>query len=134
MMEEMDVFSAVGEDGFARLVTAFYRRVPTDDLLGPMYPKEDLAGAEQRLRDYLVYRFGGPARYIEERGHPRLRMRHFPFPITQASRDRWMQFMDAALQEAALPAEAEKHVRDFFEGMSTFMINRLEEGQGAQQQ
>lgn len=132
-MEDMEVFAAVGEDGFARLVTAFYRQVPTDDLLGPMYPKDDLAGAEQRLRDYLVYRFGGPTRYIEERGHPRLRMRHFPFPITQASRDRWMQFMDTAFQEAALPAEAEKHIREFFEGMSTFMINRLED-QGAQQQ
>lgn len=133
-MDDMDVFAAVGEDGFARLVTAFYRRVPTDDLLGPMYPKEDMAGAEQRLRDYLVYRFGGPTRYIEERGHPRLRMRHFPFPITQASRDRWMRFMDAAFKEAALPEEAEKHIREFFEGMSTFMINRLEEGQGARQQ
>lgn len=133
-MDDMDVFAAVGEDGFARLVTAFYRQVPTDDLLGPMYPKEDMTGAEQRLRDYLVYRFGGPTRYIEERGHPRLRMRHFPFPITQAARDRWMQFMDAAFKEAALPEAAEKHIREFFEGMSTFMINRLEEGQGAQQQ
>lgn len=131
-MDDMEVFAAVGEEGFARLVAAFYRQVPTDDLLGPMYPKDDLAGAEQRLRDYLVYRFGGPTRYIEERGHPRLRMRHFPFPITQASRDRWMQFMDAALKEAALPADAGKHIREFFEGMSTFMINRLE--QGAQQQ
>ena len=133
-MDDMDVFAAVGEDGFARLVNAFYRQVPTDDLLGPMYPREDMAGAQQRLRDYLVYRFGGPTRYIEERGHPRLRMRHFQFPITQASRDRWMQFMDAAFKEATLPAEAEKHIREFFEGMSTFMINRLEEGQGAQQQ
>lgn len=132
-MDDMEVFAAVGEDGFTRLVAAFYRQVPTDDLLGPMYPKGDLHGAEQRLRDYLIYRFGGPTRYIEERGHPRLRMRHFPFPITQASRDRWMQFMDAALQEAALPPAAEKHIREFFDHMSTFMINRLEE-QGAQQQ
>jgi hemoglobin len=130
-MDELEVFSAVGEEGFTRLVAAFYRQVPTDDLLGPMYPAHDLAGAEQRLRDYLIYRFGGPPRYIEERGHPRLRARHFPFPITQASRDRWMQFMENALTEAALPAEAEKYLREFFEGMSTFMINRLE--QGAQQ-
>ena len=129
----MEVFAAVGEEGFARLVAAFYKQVPGDDLLGPMYPRGDMEGAEQRLRDYLIYRFGGPTKYIEERGHPRLRMRHFPFPITQASRDRWMQFMDAALKEAALPAEAEAHIREFFEGMSTFMINRLDE-QGAQQQ
>ena len=130
-MEDMEVFAAVGEDGFARLVAAFYRHVPKDDLLGPMYPKDDLAGAQQRLRDYLIYRFGGPTRYVEERGHPRLRMRHHPFPITQASRNRWMQFMDAALKEAAFPADAEQHIREFLEGMSTFMINRLE--QGAQQ-
>ena len=118
------MFSAVGEDGFTRLVAAFYRQVPGDDILGRMYPADDLAGAEQRLRDYLIYRFGGPPRYIEERGHPRLRARHYPFVITRASRDRWMQCMDTALREAALPAEAEKYVREFFEGMSTFMINR----------
>lgn len=130
-MEETEVFAAVGEEGFARLIAAFYKQVPGDDVLGPMYPKHDLAGAEERLRDYMVYRFGGPPKYIEERGHPRLRARHIPFPITQAARDRWMQLMDNALKEAALPPDAEKHVRAFFEGMSTFMINRSE--QGAQQ-
>jgi len=127
-MDETEVFSAVGEEGFTRLVAAFYRQVPGDELLGPMYPKHDLAGAEQRLRDYLIYRFGGPPRYLEERGHPKLRARHIPFPITQASRDRWMQCMDIAFKEVALPPEAEKHIREFFEGMSTFMINRASEG------
>ena len=68
-----------------------------------MYPAHDLAGAEQRLRDYLIYRFGGPPNYIEERGHPRLRMRHMPFAITQAARDRWMLLMDRALEQADLP-------------------------------
>src|ERR1035437_3849216 len=125
-MDEMEVFSAVGEEGFTRLIAAFYKQVPDDDILGPMYPKHDMAGAEQRLRDFLIYRFGGPPKYIEERGHPRLRARHSPFPITQASRDRWMQFMDIAFKEAAFPPEAEEYVRNFFEGMSTFMINRLE--------
>lgn len=124
----MEVFSAVGEEGFTRLIAAFYKQVPDDDILGPMYPKHDMAGAEQRLRDFLIYRFGGPPKYIEERGHPRLRARHSPFPITQASRDRWMQFMDIAFKEAAFPPEAEEYVRNFFEGMSTFMINRLESG------
>jgi hemoglobin len=93
-----------------------------------MYPKHDLAGAEQRLRDYLIYRFGGPQKYIEERGHPRLRMRHYPFSVTQAARDRWMQLMDAALKQANIPPDAEQHLRQFFEGMSTFMINRTEPG------
>ena len=123
-MTEEEVFSAVGEEGFERLVTAFYRQVPGDEVLGPMYPKHDLEGAEQRLRDYLVYRFGGPPRYIEQRGHPKLRARHIPFPITQAARDRWMLLMDIAFKQASLGPEAEGHIRAFFEGMSTFMINR----------
>jgi len=123
-VEEQEIYSLIGDDGFARLIAAFYRQVPSDDILGPMYPAEDLAGAEQRLRDYLIYRFGGPPKYIEERGHPRLRMRHFPFAITQAARDRWMQLMEHALAEAALPGEAAAPIREFFEGMSSFMINR----------
>jgi len=122
-VDEQDIFSLIGEDGFHRLVSAFYRQVPQDPVLGPMYPPEDLAGAEQRLGDFLIYRFGGPARYIEERGHPRLRMRHAPFPVTQAARDRWMLLMNNALAEAALPIEAESTLREFLDAMATFMIN-----------
>jgi hemoglobin len=105
-------------------VAAFYRQVYDDDILGPMYPKDDRQGAEQRLRDFLIYRCGGPQRYLEQRGHPRLRARHFPFEITPAARDRWMQLMNRALTDAALPAEAEHSLRTFLEQMSTFMINR----------
>src|SRR6476659_8139676 len=81
---DTQVFSLIGEEGFARLVAAFYRRVPADDVLGPLYPPADLAGAERRLRDFLVMRFGGPDRYAQTRGHPRLRMRHGRFLIDQA--------------------------------------------------
>lgn len=123
-MDDRDVFSLIGEDGFRRLVAAFYRQVPLDALLGAMYPASDLAGAEDRLREFLIYRFGGPPRYIEQRGHPRLRMRHAPFAIGQAARDRWMQLMNNALSEAALPAEVEVLLREFFDGTATFMINR----------
>ena len=123
-MEETDVYSMIGEDGFARLVAAFYRQVPQDDILGKMYPEEDRAGAEQRLRDFLIYRFGGPQRYIAERGHPMLRARHLPFRIDQAARDRWMHLMSNAFAKAALPAEAEQFLRAFFDQMSTFMINQ----------
>jgi hemoglobin len=122
-MEEGNIYSMIGEEGFTRLVAAFYRQVPQDDLLGTMYPEEDRKGAERRLRDFLVYRFGGPERYIAQRGHPRLRARHLPFRISQAARDRWMQLMNNAFAEAALPAEAEQLLRAFFEQMSTFMIN-----------
>jgi hemoglobin len=123
-MQDLEVFSAIGEEGFSRLVAAFYRQVYQDDILGPMYPSEDREGAEQRLRDFLIYRFGGPQRYIEQRGHPRLRARHFPFAINQSARDRWMQLMNNAFAEAALPADAEQHLRGFLEQMSEFMINR----------
>src|SRR4051812_15164568 len=114
----------IGEDGFRRLVGAFYRQIPGDELLGPMYPKEDMAGSEERLRDFLIYRFGGPQRYLEKRGHPALRMRHFPFAIGQAARDRWGQLMDNAFAEAQLPAEAEAMMRDFLGQIATMMINR----------
>jgi hemoglobin len=124
IVEDKDVYSAIGEDGFRRLVAAFYRQVPADDILGPMYPKDDLQGAEERLRGFLIFRFGGPQRYIEERGHPRLRMRHMPFAVDQAARDRWVTLMEQALGEANLPAEAEDRLRAFFESTATFMMNR----------
>jgi hemoglobin len=123
-MDEEQIYAAVGEEGFARLIRAFYAQVPGDPILGPMYPKEDLAGAEQRLRDFLIGRFGGPQRYIEQRGHPRLRMRHVPFAIDQAARDRWVMLMGRALDEANLPADATVLLRAFFAGVATFMINR----------
>ncbi|SRR5947207_10274015 len=122
--EKADLYSIIGEEGFAGLVAAFYRQIPQDDLLGVMYPKNDPEGTEQRLRDFLIYRFGGPPRYIEQRGHPRLRARHLPFRIDQAARNRWLQLMHNAFTEAALPINAEKQLRGFFGQMSTFMINQ----------
>lgn len=124
MNDELDVYAMVGEEGFERLVAAFYRRVPGDDILAPMYPPDDLAGAEQRLRDFLVGRFGGPPRYMEQRGHPRLRMRHVPFAIDTAARERWLQHMRAALDEAAFPPEADAMLRGFFDAVSQMLINR----------
>jgi hemoglobin len=123
-MDESAVYGAIGEEGFARLAAAFYRKVPQDDILGPMYPAEDLHGAEERLRDFLVGRFGGPPRYIEQRGHPRLRMRHMPFALDQAARDRWMTLMTNAAHEAELPGDARDLLLEFFGAMSTFLINR----------
>ena len=123
-LTEEQVYARIGEDGFARLVRAFYAQVPGDAILGPMYPADDLAGAEARLRDFLVGRFGGPNRYIEQRGHPRLRMRHMPFAIDRAARDRWVELMDHALDTAAIDAPARALLREFLHGMATFMMNR----------
>lgn len=122
-MEEKDVYAAIGEEGFHALVAAFYRQVPQDDILGPMYPKDDMMGAEDRLREFLVFRFGGPQRYLEQRGHPRLRIRHAPFAVDQAARDRWVQLMDRALQEANLPEEPSEVLRRFFHSIATFLQN-----------
>lgn len=123
-MNEGGVFAAIGEDGFERLVAAFYRQVPADDVLGPMYPPDDMAGAEQRLRDFLIGRFGGPQRYIEQRGHPRLRARHVPFPIDRRASERWLELMDRALVETALPADVDAVLREFFNAVAEMMINR----------
>ena len=122
-MLEQDVYSSIGADGFQRLVAAFYRQVPGDSILGPMYPSHDLEGAEYRMRMFLIGRFGGPPTYIEERGHPRLRMRHAPFQVDQAARDRWMELMTRALDETKLPADADAILRAFFSSMSSFMMN-----------
>ena len=123
-MNEQDLYRLIGEEGFERLVAAFYRQVPGDDVLGPMYPSDDLAGAHVRLRDFLVGRFGGPLRYVESRGHPRLRLRHAPFPITPAARARWLQLMTRALDEAALPPDANALLREFFAAVATMLVNR----------
>jgi hemoglobin len=123
-LDEGQVYARIGEEGFARLVRAFYAQVPGDDILGPMYPAEDMDGAEARLRDFLVGRFGGPPRYMEQRGHPRLRMRHMPFAIDAAGRNRWVALMDRALVTAEIPADAAAVLTPFFHHMASFMINR----------
>ena len=92
-----------------------------------MYSASDLPGAEQRLRDFLIGRFGGPQTYIEQGGHPLLRAPAFSVPINQTVRDRWMRLMNSAFGEAALPEEAEQVLRKFLDGMSSFMINRVEQ-------
>ncbi len=97
-MDTVDsLYAALGEPALRQVVAAFYRRVPSDDLLGPLYPPDDWAGAEKRLADFLVFRFGGPPIYIEERGHPRLRVRHMPFAISTRERDRWLDLMAASI-------------------------------------
>ena len=123
-MEEHEVYAAIGNEGFTRLIAAFYKQIPNDDILGPMYRGRDLAAAEERLRSFLIYRFGGPQTYIETRGHPRLRMRHAPFAVDQAARDRWMQLMRGALLETNLPSDAERVLLQFFESTASAMINR----------
>ncbi|MDC0717670.1 globin domain-containing protein [Nannocystis bainbridge] len=120
---EHEIYARIGEEGFARLAAAFYRRVVDDDILGPMYPRDDMTGAEVRLRDFLVGRFGGPQRYIAQRGHPRLRARHMPFKLDLRARDRWVALMEAALAEVQLEPGAAATLRGFFADTATFLMN-----------
>jgi hemoglobin len=126
--EPSAVFEQIGAERLAGVVAAFYRQVPNDPLLGPLYPPDDLAGAETRLRDFLLFRCGGDPRYLQTRGHPKLRMRHAPFVVTPALRDRWVQLMDRALDEATLVPEADAVLRRFLHETATFLINRPVDG------
>lgn len=113
------------ESKVTELVAAFYRRVRDDDLIGPMYPQEDWEGAENRLRDFLIYRFGGSDRYIHERGHPRLGMRHMEFKIGAAERDRWLALMDESIEEVGISVADAKMLRSFFKQVANFLAKNL---------
>ncbi|MBL4701319.1 MAG: globin [Phycisphaeraceae bacterium] len=118
------LYNNLGEQGITDIVAAFYRKVPTDDILGPMYPSDDLEKAEERLRDFLIYRLGGSQKYIQERGHPRLRMRHNPFAIDVNARHRWIELMTGAINEVGIDAKDSALMLAFFEHLATFMINQ----------
>jgi len=123
MAAEENIFNLVGEEGFTKLVAGFYRRVKTDALLGPLYPQDDFENAERRLREFLIQRFGGPGKYSAERGHPRLRMRHAPFHVDMAARNRWVELMEQALADAKFEPEIDSVLRKYFLDTATFMIN-----------
>lgn len=114
----------LGDEGITQLVAAFYKQVPTDDILGPMYPADEMQQAQERLRDFLIFRFGGSPRYVEQRGHPRLRMRHMPFAIDAGARNRWIALMTKAMDQVQMSAGDRALMLAFFEHLATFMINR----------
>ncbi|MCH2025145.1 MAG: globin [Verrucomicrobiales bacterium] len=118
-----EVYQQIGEEGLNNLVSAFYKRVKEDDLLSPMYPNDDWEGAQERLADFLIYRCGGSQKYIEERGHPRLRMRHMPFHIGTAERDRWLKLMGEAMDETGVKPPASELLSEFFVQTADFMRN-----------
>ena len=121
---ELPVFALLGEAGLTAIVHGFYQRVPLDPILGALYPPHDLAGAEARLRAFLIYRFGGPPDYLRERGHPRLRMRHMPFAIDQAARDRWLALMMESVREQDVARDLSGYLERFIGDIATFLINR----------
>lgn len=122
-MNEVEVMKSCGENGIRQIVAAFYRHVRTDDLIGPMYPSDDWEGAEERLSEFLLFRLGASNRYIEMRGHPKLRMRHLGFKIGIAERDRWLGLMARAMEEAETSSSAREFLDPFFAQVADFMRN-----------
>ncbi|MEJ6573303.1 MAG: globin [Akkermansiaceae bacterium] len=123
-MDEAVIYTILGEAGFTKMVAAFYKRIKTDDLIKPMYPEEDMEGSEERLRDFLLFRFGNDPRYQAKRGHPRLRMRHAPFAIGEAEVERWLKLMDEAMVETNVPNSIQLDLRTFFTMVANNMKNQ----------
>ena len=116
-----------GRATFEKLVRRFYEGVRNDELLWPMYPEDDLEGAIQRLTGFLEQYWGGPGTYSEQRGHPRLRIRHAPFPVTPAARDAWLRHMRTAVDELELSPLHENMLWDYLERAAHAMVNRAED-------
>ncbi len=125
---QLTFYQAVGgHDTFVALVKRFYEGVADDTELRPMYPEEDLGPAEVRLRMFLEQYWGGPNTYSEQRGHPRLRMRHASFAVTPYMRDRWLHHMRVAVDSLDLSAEHDQELWTYLDRAAYFMVNTLDD-------
>jgi len=123
---EQTFYEAIGgHDTIKLIVDTFYDGVATDDVLRPLYPEDDLGPASDRFRMFLEQYWGGPTTYSEQRGHPRLRMRHAPFSIGEVERDAWLAQMRRALDSLELPEEQDETFWSYFTMAAQSMINRL---------
>lgn len=126
---QISFFDAVGgHPTFTALVARFYDGVAEDPLLRPLYPEQDLAAAEHRLRTFLEQYWGGPRTYGAERGHPRLRIRHAPFAVSPAARDAWLRHMRAAVDSLDLAPLHEQTLWDYLERAAHSMVNTVDGG------
>ncbi len=126
-MSSVTIYEAAGgQPTFTRLVERFYASVAADSVLRPLYPADPqmFAAAAEHLRLFLIQYWGGPGWYSEQRGHPRLRMRHAPFSIGRQERDAWMGHMRAAVDSLELPAPVREAFLEYFENAATAMMNR----------
>jgi len=121
---EQTFYAAIGgADTIHRIVHRFYAGVADDPVLRPLYPEDDLTAAERRFAMFLVQYWGGPQDYSDERGHPRLRMRHAPFAVTPEAREHWLRHFRAGLDEAALAPELDAEFWAYVERASLFLVN-----------
>ncbi|MCR1782085.1 globin [Nocardioides carbamazepini] len=122
--EETSFYEEIGGfETFRRIVATFYEGVAADDVLRAMYPEEDLGPAEERFLLFLVQYWGGPTTYSENRGHPRLRMRHAPFEVNTDARDRWLKHFRAGLDSVDLTPEQDARFWEYVTHAATFMVN-----------
>ncbi len=112
-----------GEDTFRRVVSRFYAEVAKDDILRPIYPEDDLGPAQERLTLFLMQYWGGPHTYSDERGHPRLRMRHMPFKIGPIERDAWLRCMRIAVDEANIAEPHRTRLWQYLESAAHGLMN-----------
>ena len=125
MSDEVNFYEKMGgEKNFLELTRRFYENVSKNPVLKPMYPEDDMAGAERRLRMFLEQYWGGPNTYSQERGHPRLRMRHMPFYISKVEHDAWLQCMHAALIDLDMAEEMKEELWTYFQYAANSMINQ----------
>lgn len=115
-----------GEAFFSDLISQFYAHVATNEILRPMYPESDMKGAARRLQMFLEQYWGGPTTYQEERGHPRLRMRHAGFHINPAARDAWLSCMKAAVDGMDMEEANREKLWRYLEGAAEHLVNRLD--------
>lgn len=126
--ETRSLFEAVGgEPTFRRMIHRFYQGVAADPVLRPLYPDEDLSAAEEHLCLFLMQYWGGPRTYSDQRGHPRLRMRHAPFAVTPTARDAWLARMREAVDEADLSEPYRSMLWDYLVGAAYSLVNQFEE-------
>jgi hemoglobin len=125
--EPQSFYDAVGgAETFNAIVSRFYAQVPQDEILSHLYPLDDLAGAEVRLRMFLEQYWGGPRTYSDQRGHPRLRMRHVPFRITPIERDAWLRCMHtavASIDSQTLDDEHRRQLLDYLDMAAQSLVN-----------
>ena len=115
-----------GEEFFTKLVAGFYEQVKGNEILAPMYPPEDLEGAERRLRMFLEQYWGGPKTYGQERGHPRLRMRHAEFHVNHAARDEWLRCMENSLSKLDIEPSMREELWGYLTSAADAMVNKFE--------
>ncbi|CRK49251.1 Group 2 truncated hemoglobin GlbO [Rhodococcus sp. RD6.2] len=124
---EVSFYEAIGgAETFRKLISRFYEEVAKDEIVRPLYPEEDLGPAERRMRMFLEQYWGGPRTYSEERGHPRLRMRHNPFKIGPLERDAWLRCMHIAIDsidEQTLDAEHRRTLVDYIDMAANSLVN-----------